>query len=64
MRATAETPGAFLLARLCSRPVSKVNIMNDKVLDRVHKLGPVAITVLAVLAFASARGASQRLLST
>jgi hypothetical protein len=37
--------------------------MNDKVLDRIHKLGPVAITVLAVLALASAWGASQWQLS-
>jgi hypothetical protein len=36
-----------------------VIIMNDKVLDRIHKLGPVAVTVLAVLALASAWGASQ-----
>ena len=33
--------------------------MNDKVLDRIPKLGPVAIAVLAVLALASAWGASQ-----
>jgi histidine ammonia-lyase len=33
--------------------------MNDKVLDRIHKLGPVVVTVLAVLALASAWGASQ-----
>jgi hypothetical protein len=64
VRAAAETPGAFLLARLRSRRISKVNIMNDKVLDRVHKLGPVAITVLAVLALASAWGASQWQLTT
>ena len=33
--------------------------MIDKALDRIHKLGPAVITVLAVLALASAWGASQ-----
>jgi hypothetical protein len=33
--------------------------MIDKALDRIHKLGPVVITVLAVPALASAWGASQ-----
>jgi hypothetical protein len=34
-------------------------MMNDKVLNRIHKLGPVVVTVLAALALASAWGASQ-----
>jgi histidine ammonia-lyase len=33
--------------------------MIDKALDRIHKPGPAVITVLAALALASARGASQ-----
>jgi hypothetical protein len=33
--------------------------MNDKALDRIHKLGPVVVAVLAALALASAWGASQ-----
>jgi hypothetical protein len=40
-----------------------MNTMIDKALDRIHKLGPVVITVLAVLALASAWGASQWQLS-
>jgi hypothetical protein len=54
-----EGPARFCLARLAGRRISRVIIMNDKVLDRIHKLGPVAVTVLAVLALASAWGASQ-----
>jgi hypothetical protein len=51
------------LARHRRRSISRVTIMNDKVLDRIHKLGPVAITVLAVLGLASAWGAPQWQLS-
>jgi hypothetical protein len=51
-----EGPARFCLARLAGRRISRVIIMNDKTLDRIHKLGPVAITVLAVLALASAWG--------
>ena len=37
--------------------------MNDKVLDRVHKLGPVVAIALALLGLASVLGASQWQLS-
>jgi hypothetical protein len=54
-----EGPARFCLAWFRRRRISRVIIMNEKVLDRIHKLGPVAITVPAVLALASAWGASQ-----
>jgi hypothetical protein len=57
LRAAAETPGAFLLA--WPRGPIHGEIMNDKALDRIHKLGPVVVAVLAALGLASAWGASQ-----
>jgi uncharacterized protein Yka (UPF0111/DUF47 family) len=58
----AETPGAFFTP-IAASSIFAVVSMNDKVLDRVHKLGPVVAITLAVLGLASVLGASQWQLS-